>query len=63
MKRHEVDVFSLVFGLIFLAVTAAWLVAKTVEVTWLSMAWIAVGALVAVGLTGLLTAWRPSRHK
>ncbi len=63
MNRHEVDLFSLVFGVALLVVVGAWLVAKTVAVTWITMGWVFAAGLVLIGLLGVVSALRPTRTK
>jgi uncharacterized membrane protein YagU involved in acid resistance len=62
MNRHETDVFSLVFGVAFLVVAAAWVVAKVVDISWLSIGWLFAAGMVLIGLLGIFTAIRPSRR-
>ena len=61
MNRHETDVLSLVFGLAFLVVAATWIVAKVVDISWLSIGWFFAGGMVLIGLLGVYSAIRPSR--
>lgn len=63
MNKHETDVFSLVFGVALLVVVGAWLVAKTVSITWLTMGWVFAAGLVLIGLLGVVSALRPARTK
>ena len=54
MKRHDIDVASLVFGLIFLGVSAMW---SLVEVDVMGIPGLEVAApvlLVSIGLAGLI---------
>jgi hypothetical protein len=62
MKRHDIDVISLVFGVTLLVVAASWLFAKMVEVSWLSIGWIFAGGLVLMGLLGVYSALRGADH-
>jgi hypothetical protein len=63
MNRHETDVLSLVFGLAFLVVAATWVVAKVVDISWLSIGWFFAGGMVLIGLLGIFSAIRPSRSR
>jgi uncharacterized membrane protein HdeD (DUF308 family) len=63
MSKHEPDAVSLVFGGLFLAVAAWWLVARIVDVDLPNLGWVAGAALVAVGVLGLWTALGPSRRQ
>jgi hypothetical protein len=55
MNRHALDALSLVFGSVFLAVVAAWLVTRWVEIDLPSAGWLAASALVLLGVLGLVT--------
>jgi hypothetical protein len=59
MNRHEIDLVSLVFGVALLVVFLTWLVAKTIEISWLSVGWVFAGGLVLMGLLGVYSALRP----
>ena len=61
MNRHEIDVVSLSFGWVFLAITAWWLVATTVDIELPSAGWFLAGLLVVLGLLGLYAAVKPVR--
>jgi hypothetical protein len=61
MNKHEIDVVSLSFGWVFLAITAWWLVATTVDIHLPAAGWFVAGALIVFGLLGLFAAVRP-RH-
>lgn len=62
MKRHDVDVLSLVAGLFFLGVVATW------ALDWAGVVhhggrWLLPGLLVVIGVAGLLSALpRRRRH-
>lgn len=61
MKRHPVDVISLIFGLIFVGIAAWWLLARVSSIA-LPVGWVVAIALVVIGTIGLLAAIRPSRR-
>jgi hypothetical protein len=61
MNKHEIDVVSLSFGWVFLAMTAWWLVATTVDIELPSAGWFVAGLLVVLGLLGLYAAMKPVR--
>jgi len=61
MNKHEIDVVSLSFGWVFLAITAWWLVATTVDIKLPSAGWFLAGLLVVLGLLGLYAAVKPVR--
>jgi uncharacterized membrane protein YagU involved in acid resistance len=62
MNSHETDVFSLVFGVAFLVVAAAWVVAKVVDISWFSVGWLLAGGMVLIGLLGIFSALRPRQR-
>ena len=55
MKRHELDLTSLVTGVIFVAVGGAFLVDLMVDIS-LDPRWLAPLVLIGVGIAGLLSA-------
>ena len=61
MKRHPVDVISLIFGLIFVGIAAWWLLARVSSIA-LPVGWVIAIALVVIGTIGLLAAIRPGRR-
>ena len=61
MNKHEIDVVSLSFGWVFLAITAWWLVVTTVDIDLPPAGWFLAGGLIVLGLLGLFAAVRP-RH-
>ena len=61
MKAHRTDGVSLTFGLIFLAITAWWLVAQLLDLSLPDIGWILAGALILIGVLGLLGALRSGR--
>jgi hypothetical protein len=61
MSKHEIDVVSLSFGWVFLAITGWWLVVTTVDLNLPPFGWFVAGGLIVVGLVGLFAAVRP-RH-
>lgn len=63
MKRHDVDVASLVFGLIFLGVSAMWSLVET-DVMGLPGLEVATPVLlVSIGLAGLIASISRLRSK
>lgn len=63
MKRHEIDVASLVFGLIFLGVSAMW---SLVELDVMGIPGLEVATpvlLVSIGLAGLVASISRLRGK
>jgi hypothetical protein len=63
MRKHEIDVVSLSFGWVFLAITAWWLVAVTVDVDLPSAGWFFASGMIVLGLLGLYAAVRPARSQ
>jgi uncharacterized membrane protein HdeD (DUF308 family) len=61
VKRHPVDVISLIFGLIFVGIAAWWLLARVSSIA-LPVGWVIAIALVVIGTIGLLAAIRPTRR-
>lgn len=53
MKRHEADVTSLVFGLVFLAAAAVWPLWRLGALDLNALPWFAATCLVMIGLTGV----------
>lgn len=62
MNRHQTDTVSLVFGSIFLATVAWWLLARTVDVDLPRAGWFLAGGLVLLGILGLVLSARPHRE-
>jgi hypothetical protein len=61
MNRHAWDTLSLVFGVTFLVVAAAWMVTRLAAVQLPSAGWIAASGLVLLGIVGLISTLLP-RH-
>ncbi|MCW2568875.1 MAG: hypothetical protein JWN54_2972 [Mycobacterium sp.] len=61
MKRHELDVVSLVFGLFFAAVASWWGVNQLGHLN-IPLGWPLAAALIVAGLVGLVGAL-PRRHR
>lgn len=53
MRRHDLDVTSLVFGLIFLGVAATWALVQTELVTLPDLSLLGPAVLVVAGVVGL----------
>jgi hypothetical protein len=62
MKAHRTDGLSLTFGLVFLAIVAWWLVARTVDLSLPHLGWFVAGALIVLGVLGLVGALRTGRE-
>ena len=62
--RHRADLISLFFGVLFLAVAGWWAASYFLDVTWIldwdlpNLGWFAAGALILLGLAGILSSLR-----
>ena len=63
MKPHRTDMVSLIFALIFLALAGWWFAARLLEFSLPSLAWLGAGALVVVGLLGVIGALTAPRRR
>jgi hypothetical protein len=63
MKRHSLDVLSLVFGLIFLLVAGSWIIRRNTNVDLPEAGWFIAGALIIAGLFGIVSSLRGSQSK
>jgi len=62
VKRHDADATSLVFGLLFLALVAAWALGYTGLLQGRDLALLAPAALIGAGLIGLAVSLRRTRR-
>ena len=62
MKTHRTDVVSFAFGLVFLALSVWWLLARILGLVLPPVGWFLAGALILVGLLSLVGALRSARH-
>ncbi|RZU78123.1 hypothetical protein EV384_6875 [Micromonospora kangleipakensis] len=62
MKAHRTDLVSLAFGLVFLALSIWWLLARILGLTLPPVGWFLAGGLILVGVLGLVGALRSGRH-
>lgn len=60
--RHDTDVTSLVFGLLFLGIAAVWLLVQQDVVSWPGASRIFPVVLVAAGVIGLVSSLTRSRR-
>lgn len=61
MKAHRTDIVSFAFGLIFLGLAAWWLLAQLLGLALPAVGWFLAGALILIGLLGLVGALRSGR--
>ncbi|MEW2328401.1 hypothetical protein AB0880_11385 [Micromonospora chersina] len=62
MKAHRTDIVSFAFGLAFLGLSAWWLLARILGLALPPVGWFLAGALILIGLLGLVGAMRSGRH-
>ncbi|NUR29237.1 MAG: hypothetical protein HOV83_25915 [Catenulispora sp.] len=58
MKKHPLDVVSLVFGLIFLLIAAGWITDHSLRIDLPPAGWIVAVGLIVVGLLGIVSVVR-----
>ena len=63
MNRHELDAVSLATGVVFLAFAAWWLLGRVIDFHAPSPGWFAAGALLLIGLLGLVATLRSGRKR
>ncbi|SCE94216.1 hypothetical protein GA0070216_103263 [Micromonospora matsumotoense] len=61
MKGHRTDLVSFVFGLIFVGLSLWWLLAQILGLALPAVGWFLAGALVFIGVLGLVGAVRSAR--
>jgi hypothetical protein len=61
VKAHRTDLLSLAFGLVFLALSAWWLLAQLLGLALPPVGWFLAGALILIGVLGLVGALRSGR--
>jgi hypothetical protein len=64
MKRHRIDVVSLIFGLVFLVLALSWMFgwSFTVHMALPRAGWILAAGLIVLGVLGLLRSLRSGRN-
>ncbi len=62
MKAHRTDLVSFSFGLVFLALSVWWLLARILGLAIPPVGWFLASALILVGVLGLVGALRSGRH-
>ncbi|GIG57461.1 hypothetical protein Lfu02_18330 [Longispora fulva] len=55
MKPHRLDSVSLVFGVLFLALTGWWVLGQVAHVSGSTLAWTGAAGLVGIGVLGIAT--------
>jgi hypothetical protein len=63
MKRHGTDGVSLTFALIFLGLSAWWLVDRYVSIDVPNLGWVLAVGLIVVGLLGVAMSLRNGRRE
>ena len=63
MKRHDTDVVSLTFGLVFLGFVGWWLLVRWVAAEPPGFGWFVGAALIIGGVSGVLAALVPRRGR
>ncbi|MFG3705322.1 hypothetical protein ACGF7U_11405 [Micromonospora sp. NPDC047670] len=61
MKAHRTDIVSFAFGLIFVGLAAWWLLAQLLGLALPPVGWFLAGALIVIGILGLVGALRSGR--
>lgn len=61
MKGHRTDLVSFIFGLIFVGLSLWWLLAQILGLALPAVGWFLAGALVLIGVLGLVGAVRSAR--
>jgi hypothetical protein len=61
VKAHRTDLVSFAFGLVFLGLSAWWLLAQLLGLALPPVGWFLAGALILIGVFGLVGALRSSR--
>ncbi|MEH1169134.1 hypothetical protein V6V47_27510 [Micromonospora sp. CPCC 205539] len=61
MKAHRTDLLSFAFGLVFLGLSAWWLLAQLLGLALPPVGWFLAGALILIGIFGLVGALRSGR--
>lgn len=61
MKAHRTDLVSFAFGLVFLGLSVWWLLAQLLGLALPPVGWFLAGALILIGIFGLVGALRSSR--
>ncbi|GAB3953535.1 hypothetical protein GCM10027614_59110 [Micromonospora vulcania] len=61
MKAHRTDLLSFAFGLVFLGLSAWWLLAQLLGLALPPVGWFLAGALILIGVFGLVGALRSGR--
>jgi hypothetical protein len=63
MKRHDTDGVSLAFALIFLVLSAWWLIGRYVSIDVPNLGWVLAVGLIMVGLLGVAMSLRGNRRE
>jgi hypothetical protein len=63
VRRHETDVTSLVFGLIFLGLAAIWVLVYHDVIGWIRLGVVVPILLISAGIIGLVASIRSGRRR
>jgi hypothetical protein len=63
MKKHDVDAVSFAFGAVFLSLVAVWLGARLIDVELPSAGWLIAGALIFLGIVGVVLTLLPHTNR
>jgi len=61
MKKHPLDMFSLIFGMVFLLIAGTWVIRQSVDIDLPNVGWFLAGALILAGVLGIASVIRGAR--
>ncbi len=63
MKRHDIDLVSLIFGIVFVAAAGWYFLARylSIQISLPNGGWFIAGALIVLGLLGVAASLRQNR--
>jgi hypothetical protein len=63
MKKHDLDAVAFAFGTVFLSLVAVWLGARLIDVELPSAGWLFAGALIFLGIVGVVLTLVPHTNR
>ena len=63
MKKHDLDAVAFAFGTVFLSLVAVWLGARLIDVELPSAGWLFAGALIFLGIVGVVLTLLPHTNR